>query len=107
MTDPPNDISIRVEQYVKLRDKIRDMDDKHKETMRPYRELLEQLNSMLLQHLQWIGASSASTTAGTVYRTEKKTATLQDAGAFRSYVVQNSLYELADIRANITAVADY
>lgn len=101
------DVAKRVEQFVKLRDLIKQRDDAHKEAMKPMREMLEQLNAMLLQHLNGLNGDSVKTAAGTVYRTEKKSASLADPVAFMDFVVQNGAFELLDRKANVTAVEDF
>lgn len=105
--DPRLDISKRVDQYVALRDKIKKLDDEHKEKMKPYREVLEKLNGVLLEHLNQIGGDSVRTEAGTVYRTAKKSASLADADAFMRFVIGNEAWDLLDRKANVTAVADF
>lgn len=106
MTNKPN-IDTRVDQYVKLRDKIRELDEAHKKTIEPYRATLEQLNSALLQHLQSVGAESVRTSAGTVYRTMKQSASIADAEAFWTFVVTTASWDLLDRRANVTGCADF
>lgn len=103
---PPN-FNLRIAQYVKLRDKIKELEDKHKAELKPYRETLEQLNGAMLNALSAIGSDSTSTEAGTVYRTMKKSASIADASAFWNYVVANNAWDLIDKRANVTAVADF
>lgn len=102
----PQQISIekRVEQYIMLRDRIKAEDDAHKEKMAPYRQLLEQLNGVLLSHLQTVGVDSAKTGAGTVYKTTKRSASLDDADAFMRHVIGSEAWELLDRRANLAAV---
>lgn len=99
------DINKRVDQYVRLRDEIKHLDDEHKLKMAPYRETLEQLNGALLGYLNSIGGDSVRTEAGTVYKTEKKSATLADKSAFWSYVVLTGDWDLLDWKANAPAVA--
>ena len=101
------DIAKRVEQFVKLRDLIKQKNDEHKKQMKPYNETLEQLNALLLAHLNGQSANSVATDAGTVYRTEKKSASLADAEAFMEFVVANGAYDLLDRKANVTAVEDH
>ncbi len=108
MNAPSNlDISRRVDQYVRLRDEIKRLDDEHKEKMKPYREALEKLNNLLLAHLNNIGGDSVKSSAGTVYRTERKTASLTDADAFMRFVIGNEAWDLLDRKANVTAVVDF
>ena len=101
------DINTRVAQYVALRDKIKAQDDAHKVAMKPAKETLDQLNSVLLAHLISLSVNSASKDGGTVYRTEKKSASLADAKAFMDYVIANQAWDLLDRKANTTAVEEF
>lgn len=101
------DIAKRVDQYVKLRDLIKSKDEEHKKAMKPYRETLEQLNSVLLAHLNGINGQSVTTEFGTVYRTEKSSASLADGAAFMDYVIANQAFDLLDRKANVTAVEEF
>ena len=103
----PTQVDKRVAQYVKLRDHIKERDDAHKETMKPFRELFEQLNGAMLKHLQSIGADSVSTAFGTVYRCEKKSCSIADMGAFWTHVITSGDWDLVDRKANVTAVQAY
>lgn len=104
---PTADISKRVGQYIALRDEIKRLDDEHKLKMKVFRETLEKLNGVLLEHLNTINGESVRTDAGTVYRTEKKSASLADPDAFMHFVVENEAWDLLDRKANVIAVADF
>jgi hypothetical protein len=101
------DIAKRIGQFVKLRDKINEIKKQQKEFLKPYNETLEQLNGVLLAHLNTVNGNSVSTDAGTAYRSEKKAASLADPEAFRKFVIANQLFDLIDWKANVTAVEDY
>lgn len=100
-------IEERVAQYVALRDKIKEMNDAHSKVMAPYNETLELLNSVLLKHLLDIGIDNAKTAAGTVYRTEKKSASIADKETFWNYVIKTQDFDLIDYKANAPAVAEF
>lgn len=106
MSDEIN-IEARIGQYVALRDKIKELDDDHKKKMEPYRDCLEQLNGVLLDHLNKVGVDSAKTGSGTVYRTEKKSATLADKTAFFTWVETNQEWDMLDYKANPVVVQAY
>jgi hypothetical protein len=104
----PIDIGKRIDQYIRLRDRISEIKKKHEAELEPYKVALEQLNTMLLNHLNTIGTDSASATGvGTVYRTEKKSASIGDQGEFRRYVIGGELWDLCDWRANTPAVEEF
>lgn len=104
---PKLDISKRVQQYVRLRDEIKRLDEEHKEKMKPYRDTLEKLNGVLLGHLNEINGDSVRTDGGTVFRSAKKSASLADPDAFMRFVIENDAFDLLDRKANVTAVADF
>lgn len=104
---PKVTIEHRVAQYVKLRDLIKEKDDKHKEQMAPYREALEKLNSVLLQHLQTAGIDSAKTGEGTVYKTVKKSASLEDADQFMRHVIGTESWDLLERKCSLRAVEEF
>ncbi len=107
MTTQPIDVDKRVGQYVALRTKIKELDDKHKEDMKPFKDMLEQLGNMLLGHLNTVNAESIRTGAGTFFKTTKKTASLEDPEAFMRFVIANNAFDMIDRKANVTAVDDY
>lgn len=100
----PVDVDTRIQQYVQLRDKIKELDDEHKQKMKPYRETLEKLNNDLLDRLNQAGVDSMSGAHGTFYRTEKASASIADMDTFWAYVVTQGDFDLVDRKANVTAV---
>lgn len=104
---PPTSIDSLVEQYVKLRDRIKESDDAYKKKIAPAREYLERLNNALLAALQNVGGDSVKTAHGTAYKTTKRSATIADGAVFREFIIENSAWELADWRANAPAIEAY
>jgi len=103
MTAQPN-FDTRVGQYVKLRDKIKEISDRQKEELAPYKATLEKLNSVLLGHLNTVGADNVGTAEGTVYKTAKKSASVADMTAFWAYVTSHDDFDMVDKKANPSAV---
>jgi len=101
------DFDTRVSQFVKLRALIKADDDAHKEKMKEKRETLDQLNNLLLSHLDQVKADSVKTKSGTVYRTVKRSASTADFKAFWDFVMKHELFDLVDRKPNVTAVSDY
>lgn len=100
-------IEARIEQYVKLRDLIKEKDDAHKAAMKPYREALEQLNNIILDLLNKSGGDSIKTKSGTAFKTVKRTASLEDPERFMDFVIAKGAFELLDRKVNITAAEDF
>jgi len=103
----PENIDELVGQYVKLRDKIKEADDAHKEKTKNARAYLELLNGRLLERLNDVGGDSVKTPHGTVYRTTRRSASIADGETFRQYVIENEQFDLVDWRANANAVDDF
>jgi len=104
---PKVNIEARIEQYVKLRDKIKELDDAHKAAMEPYRGTLEKLNAVLLNHLNTVGVDSAKSASGTVYKTMKESVSLEDPSAFMRHVIGTENWDLLDRKANLKACKDF
>lgn len=104
---PNIDINTRVGQYVKLRDKIRELEKAHKEQLKPFNEALDVLSNILLTKLNADNVESIRAENGTFFKTTKKSASLEDPDAFIKYVIANKLWDLMDRRANVKAVEDF
>lgn len=107
MSTPTDQYDKLVANYIKLRDTIKEKDKEYKEKMAPAKELLDKMNSKLLDLLNKSGQDAAKTSHGTVYRKSRGSATVVDATAFRRFVIGGELWDLCDIKANVTAVADF
>lgn len=101
------DVEKRVAQFVQLRDKIKEINDKHDEELAPYKQAKAQLEAELLEHLNANHMKSARTEAGTVSISEKTSCRVEDTDAFRSFVVDNGEWDLCDMKANAPAVEKY
>lgn len=110
LPDFPPEVSpfdIEVERFVQLRDAIKAADDAHSTKTKQARDELEAMKARLLARLILLGGESVKTTAGTVYRTGRKSATIADGAAFRQHVISQNLWDIVDWRANAPAVANY
>lgn len=110
MSEPipaPDSIDQMVEQMVRLRDKLKEADDLHKQKTEAARRYKEQLEAKLLEKLNEVGGESVKTAHGTVYRSTRRSASIADGDLFRGYVVSNAAFDLVDWRANANAVDDF
>ena len=92
----PDNIDQLVDQYVRLRDKLKEADDAHKKKTEPARTYLMMLNGKLLEQLAAVGGDSVKTPHGTVYQTTKRTASIADGDVFREYVITNEQFDLVE-----------
>jgi hypothetical protein len=104
---PVMNFSQRIDQYIKLRAKKKELQDAHKAEIAKYNDALEKLEGLLLTWLDQTGQDNAKTSAGTVYKKERKSASLDDPALFLGFVIDNQAWDLMDRKANVTAVADY
>jgi hypothetical protein len=104
---PAIDVEKRIGQYVTLRDKIKALEENHKKSLAPYKDMLEMLGNVVLKHMQDTNVGSVKTDEGTAYITERTSVSLQDPEAFMAYVIANKEFDLLDQKANPTAVDEH
>src|SRR5262245_34315508 len=54
----------RINQYVQVRDKKKEIEARHKEELKPYNDIIEKLETVLLDEFNRVGANSVKTDAG-------------------------------------------
>ncbi len=104
---PTLDIAKLIGRYVQLRDRKAELVAKHKEQLKPFNDLMDEIGGKLLAHMQDMGVSSVSSPLGSAYQTTTPSATVRDGSAFRQWVVANQQFGLVDWRANAPAVFEY
>lgn len=100
-------VAQRIAEYVRCRDQIKVIEERHKTELAPLKELQDMLGGWLQSALDKAGADSIKSLAGTAYKTQKFTASLADPKAFMDFVIENALFDLMDRKANVTAVKEY
>lgn len=93
--------------YVKLRDKKREIEERHKSELSEINSTMEKLTALMMDTLNNVGAQSIKTSEGTVYVSARYSASLADPQAFMSYVIDNKKFDLLDRKANATACRDF
>lgn len=104
---PVVDVEKRVGQFVKLRDLKSEIEERHKEELKPINNALEGLKQELARGLDALNVDSAKTACGTVSFSSKASAALADKSAFWTYVVTTGSFDLLDYKANVTAVKEH
>lgn len=104
MTD---DMEKRTRQFIAIRDKIKQMEDEHKEKLKPLKQLQEVVAGRIQTFLEENNLKNLKTAAGTCYKKTRHTASLTDPDAFMNYVIEHKAFNLMDRRANSTAVQDF
>lgn len=100
-------VAKRIQQYVAIRDRLKEMEVDHEKAKKPLTDALEELNGVLQEFLDDNGTDSVKTKWGTCFKSTRYTASLADSEAFMTYVIQSGRFELLDRKANSTAVRDF
>ncbi len=93
--------------YVKVRDKIDEIEKKHTTELRPYRDRLEKLEAWIQNALQTQNLQSFRGESGTAYLQEVTKAQVEDWTAVLNFMRENQLWELLEKRVSKQVVADY
>ena len=104
--DNTTSIDKLTEAYVRLRDKKKELDEQHKEKMKPIQFMMEKLENTLQGRLIEAGARSIKTEHGTPYLQERVSATVDDGEAFFQYVRETGAFDLLEKRVAKTAYED-
>lgn len=95
------------ELYIKLRDTKKEKDDAHKESVKKLVLAMDRLEAGLLEYLNTSGANSIASDAGTAYKSEQVSASIEDKESFRQFVIETQQWEAIDWKANKSFVKDY
>jgi hypothetical protein len=101
------DMDRRTAQYIALRDRIKQIDDAHKEERNKYVTLMDEVAGHIQAFMEANKLENLKTEHGTCYTSTKTSASLADADAFMKFVIDNKMFDLLDRRANATAVKAY
>ena len=97
----------KVAAYIKLRDYIKAAEDEFKAGLARPKAAMEKLEGELLNDLNTSDTNSMKCEDGTVYKSIKLSATVENREAFKVFVIENDLWEAMDIKANKTFVKEY
>jgi len=100
-------VDVRVEQYIQVRDKLKELDEEYEKKKAPLVEAQNLLTGWLMGFLEKTGSDKVGTKHGTCYTSTRYTTSLADPDAFMKFVIENSAFDLLDRRANATAVREY
>lgn len=106
-TVPQGKIDQRVQQYIQVRDKLKEIDEEYEKKRAPLVEMQNLLTGWMMEFLDRTGSEKVGTAYGTAYTSTRYSASLADPDAFMKFVIENNKFELLDRRANPTAVRDY
>lgn len=100
-------ISEIVSNYVAVRDKKKEMQDRHKAELAPLNEVLDGLESVMLKYMQEQGVNSIAVDGGTAYQSKRTSFTVEDPVLFREWVTQQGDLNYFESRASKSMVESY
>lgn len=95
-----SDLNKQISQYVQLRDYKEEAKREFDKSMARVTEAMTKLEGLFAKHLNDTGSNSANTDAGTIYKIERTSCSVQDRDDFFKFAVKNRKLEALDIRAN-------
>lgn len=96
----------RIDQFIRLRDKITEITAKHEKELEPYKAAKEKFEQFFLEHLNATGGDSTVVKgSGTIYKKTSASVTVRDGEAFRQWIIANDRFDAADIKANKTTIS--
>lgn len=104
---PAPRLDIAAEKYRQLRDKKKELQDRHKAELHPYNEALDQLEAAMLDALNQSGLQSARTEAGTVFKSSRTSYSIADPSVFREWVEANARPDFYENRPSKEALETY
>ena len=111
MSDKTNAAAAKDEQVVKhmleLRDLIKATKERQDEELAPIKARYARGEAYLTNRIEELGHEKFSTTSGTVFTTQRVSASVKDKGAFRGWIEETGEIDLMEVRISTTALKEY
>lgn len=109
MSDTPKTIDINaiVERYIQMRDMKADLKKALDKKLEQLEVAMKKCEGAIMNHLNTHGAESIRTSAGTVFKSQQTSATVDDWDALLAYIQSNSAWQMLDHKVNKTAVVEF
>lgn len=89
-----------VERYVRLRDRKKEIEARHKEELAPYNEGMKLLEGYMLEALNQAGLSSMRSPHGTAYKSTRTSATVKDWPLTLAFIRERNAWDLLEARVS-------
>lgn len=96
-----------VDKYVKIRDKIKAIEAKHKQELEPYKNALALLDTEFIKRMNQSGQNALPTDYGTAYKTTKTLSSIADPTIFFDFVETGKHWSLIQKRLNNAAITEF
>lgn len=91
---PQFDAAQVVEQLRQLKAKVKEIEDKHEEELKPWKEGIGKISNYLLGYLQQINTQSLKTAKGTINQVKSTSWRIEDSDAFKRHVIGAEDFDL-------------
>ena len=89
-----------IENYVKLRDRKKEMEARHKAELEPFNKLLSDLEGWMLEHLNSAGLQSMNSPHGTAYKAVRTSTKVTDWPATLAFIQAKQAWDLLEARVS-------
>jgi len=96
VVDPP--ASQLIENYIKLRNKLKELNDAHKARMKPITAMMESLEASLMKEMERLDGSQIKAATGTAFTQVETSVTVQEWSKTLDYIKANGAWELLEAR---------
>jgi hypothetical protein len=95
-----------IDKYIKLRNVINKIKDDHKTQLEPYTNVMNQLETEILRHLDDTNLQSISSPSGTAFKQIATSVVVKDWPQTLGYIQQYELWDLLEARVSKTAALE-
>jgi hypothetical protein len=92
-----------IERFIQLRDKVDELKKKQAEQLKPYQEVMQKLDGLIMLELERTGADNIACDAGTAYKSTSTSVTVQHWSETLKYIQENDAWDLLEARVSKTA----
>lgn len=97
---PAQNLEGMVDKYRRLRDRKKALEAALKDQITPYREAMDQLETVILDALNRAGVESIRTRSGTAFKTTRTSYVVRDPAVFREWIEANGRFDLLETRVS-------
>lgn len=96
-----------IQKYISLRRKKKEIQDRHKEELKPINEAMTKLELSMQAYMLKTGQQNAKTSEGTAYLSTTVRAKVEDWGAFKEFALAHDLIDMVEHRVSSDSVKEY
>jgi hypothetical protein len=97
---------VMVDKYLKLRDKVAEIKDRHKKELEPFAKVMEALENMLLDTLNKAGVESMRAPTGTFFKVKHTSCKVNEWSKTLEFIKEHEFWELLEARVSKTAAQE-